>query len=218
MKKTPLSRLSKIGARSRSVVDSWHNGADIEICFYARSLRKAARTLIETLELDQDAGTDWDACPVILLYRQAIEIHLKSLVGEGSNFLVSPTDHITLYKTHSLRWLAQIVCRIVRTVKWESEFTCEGVSSLAGFTALVNELEALDPVSCAVHSSSRGPFGSVPQQLQRVTVVQFARRLDALLVLVDETADALAATWDLRQDEAAGVEFDGGDDFGPTIQ
>lgn len=86
--------------------------------------------------------------------RQAIELRLKAPAGEGSNFLPSPTDSITLYKTHSLRWLAQIVCQIIRKVRWDNEFKCEGVASLAQFSEVVNQLEALDPVSCAVRSSA----------------------------------------------------------------
>jgi hypothetical protein len=80
-------------------------------------------------------------------------------VGEGSNFLPSPTDPLTLAKTRSLRWLAQIVCQIIRAVKWENEFKCEGVASLADFSALIAELEALDPVAVAVRSKHRGRFG-----------------------------------------------------------
>ena len=52
-----------------------------------RSLHNAAKILIGKLEVDQNARTDWDVCPVVLLYRQAPEIHLKSMVGEGSNSL-----------------------------------------------------------------------------------------------------------------------------------
>jgi len=48
-------------------------------------------------------------------------------------------------------------------------------------------------------------------------VVQFAKKLDGLLDLLDVTADGLAATWDQRA-EASGTEFDGGDDFKPMIQ
>ena len=151
-KKPPVLRLPKPKAVAQSDDRSWHNGGDIEIGLYARSLHKAAKTLIATLDLEPNPKTAWDACPVILLYRQAVELHLKALVGEGGNFLPSPTDPITLYKTHSLRWLAQIVCQIIKAVRWENEFKCEGVASLADFSALVDELEALDPVSVAVHS------------------------------------------------------------------
>jgi hypothetical protein len=196
-------------------MESWHNGGDIEIDLYARSLQKAARTLVKSLDLEPNPKTAWDACPVILLYRQALELHLKALVGEGGNFLPSPTDSITLYKTHSLRWLAQIVCQIVKTVRLENEFKSEGIASLGDFSALVNELESLDPVSCAVQSGSRGRDGSVPNQLQPPKVVQYAKRMDALLDLLDVTADALAATWDQR---AAETDFKDGSDFGPAVQ
>jgi hypothetical protein len=191
----------------------WHNGGDIEIMMYARSLHRAAKSLIASLDLQPNPVTAWDACPVVLLYRQAVELQLKALVGEGSNYLPSPTDPLTLYKTHSLRWLAQIVCQIIRAVKWESEFKCEGVSSLANFSALVNELEALDPVACAVRSVSRD--GSVPPQLQPPNVVQFAKNLDGLIDLLDATADALAAEGDLRTDAALEAYWPDGT---PTIQ
>ena len=176
-KKPPVLSFPKTKAVVQSDDRSWHNGGDIEIALYARSLHRAAKTLIETLDLQPNPKTAWDACPVILLYRQSVELHLKALVDEGCNFLPSPTDPISLYKTHSLRWLAQIVCQIVKTVQWENEFKCEGIASLADFSALVNELEALDPVSCAVHSGSRGRDGSVPHQLQPPNVVRLAKKI-----------------------------------------
>jgi hypothetical protein len=91
----------------------------VEIDLYAGSLQRAPKLLIEKLDPRENAKTAWDFGPIILLYSQAIELHLKALVGEGANFLNPPTDPITLYKTHSLRWLAQIVCQIIKTVQWE---------------------------------------------------------------------------------------------------
>jgi hypothetical protein len=215
-KKPPVLRFPKAKAQAEIADRSWHNGGDIEIALYARSLSNAAKILIETLDLKPNPKTAWDACPIILLYRQAVELHLKALVGEGGNFLPSPTDAITLYKTRSLRWLAQIVCQIIKTVRWENEFKCEGVASLADFSGIVNELEALDPVSYAVQSGNRGRAGSVPHQLDPANVVQLAKKLDGLLDLLGVTADALAATWDQRA--AVEDEFQAGDDFEPTIQ
>ena len=217
-KKPPVPRFPSTKAAAHPDDRSWHNGGDIEIVFYARSLRKAAKRLIETLDVDPNLQTAWDACPVVLLYRQAVELHLKSLVGEGSNFLAEPTDHITLYKTHSLRWLAQIVCQIIKTVKWENEFKCEGVSSLADFSALVNELEALDPVAVVVQSKHRGRPGDVPSSLQKSKVLQLVPKLDALLDMLAATADGLAA-WDLQLEGISSeADLDDGGDFKPTIQ
>src|SRR5579872_5189929 len=136
-KKPPILRLAKLKADFQNDDHSWHNGRDIEIGLYARSLHKTAKWLVATLDLEPGLKAAWDACPVVLIYRQCVELRLKVLVGEGSDFLPSPTDPITLYKTHSLRWLAQIVCQIVKAVRWEDEFKCEGVATLADFSAVV---------------------------------------------------------------------------------
>jgi hypothetical protein len=190
--------------------ETWHNGGDAEILRYARSLHKAAGTFVEILTRHQNAGTDWDACPVVLMYRQALEIQLKLLVGEGSNFLKTRTDPISLAGTHSLRWLAQIVCQIIRAVGWEYEFTCEGVSSLAEFSALVNEVEVFDPIARAIRLGAKDP-AAVSEYYRAFDVVQFAKKLDGLLDLLDVTADALSATWDQR------AGFGGGDYFKPVL-
>lgn len=216
-KKSSVSRSVKPKPRTRSTVSSWHNGADVEIRLYAQSLQAAAKTLAEKSELDQNARTDWDACPVLLPYREALKLHLKLLIGEGSNFLPSPTDPITLYKTHSLRWLAQIVCQIIRTVEWEAEFVCDGVASLAEFSALVNELEALDPVTRAIRSSGAGGKDSVSKSYRAFNVVGFAKRMDALLILLDATGDALAATWDQRAEGMGEEKVHTRGGFKPTI-
>ena len=143
-------------------------------------------------------------CPIVLLYRQALEIHLKLTVGEGSNFLKTRTDPISLSGTHSLRWLGQIVCQIIRAVGWENEFICEGVSSLADFTALVSDVESFDPVTRTIRLAvSDGP-DSILQYYRAFDVERFAKTLDGLLDLLDATADALAAMWDQRADFAEG--------------
>jgi hypothetical protein len=209
-KRPSVSRIVRPKENTRGTQSNWHNGADVEIRLYAQSLQNAAKTLVETLELDQNASTISDAAPVLVLYRQALEIHLKL----RSNFLEQQTDPISLYCTHSLRWLAQIVCQIIRTVKWEGDFKCDGMVSLADFSAMVNEVESFDPITRAVHPSRPGVGSSVSQNPQAFSVVGFAKRIDALLDLLDVTADALAATWDQR----AALEIDIGDDFEATVQ
>jgi hypothetical protein len=190
------NRFSKQRRGRRAPARSWHNGADAEIHQYARSLVKAAHTLVENLELNRNGQTAWDACPVILLYREALELHLKALVGEGNGFLPSKTDHISLFSTHSLRWLAQIVCQIVRKIGWEREFTCNGVSSLAEFRAVVDEVESLGPGARVVQAARVTGPDAVTQYYRTFDAAQFAHKMDGLLELLDATADALAAEWD----------------------
>src|ERR1019366_11775 len=206
-KKPPVLRFPKPKTLAPSAERHSHNGGDIEIGFYARSLHKAAKTLIASLDLHPSPKTAWDACPVVLLYREAIELHMKALIDEGSNFLKERTDPLSLAKTHSLRWLAQIVCQIIKAVGWENEFKCEGVSSLADFSALISELEALDPVTRAIRSSRiKGP-NSVSHFYRPFNFVNFARKLDGLLNLLDVTADALAAEWDQRAEVSSKEDY-----------
>jgi hypothetical protein len=53
---------------------SWHNGGDIEIMMYARSLHRTAMNLVASLDMKPNPKTAWDACPVVLLYRQSVEL------------------------------------------------------------------------------------------------------------------------------------------------
>lgn len=110
MKKRFSNRFSKPKAKRRPGIETWHNGADAEIHLYAVALQEAAKSLVATWDPARSPKAAWDVYPIILLYRQTLELRLKALVGEGSSFLRSEADPISLYRTHSLRWLAQIAC------------------------------------------------------------------------------------------------------------
>jgi hypothetical protein len=198
---------SKQSKRLVNEARAWQNGGDIELHLYGRALRRAAKTIIANLDLKPNPVSVWDAAPIILLYRHAMELHLKELVGEGSGLLQNPVDPLTLYKTHSLRWLAQIVCQIIKAVGWEARFICEGVADGVAFSALIGELEAADPVASAVMSIERRRDGSMPPFLQPANVVLLSRRLDAVLDLLDATTDALAAVEATGPSEKSGFGF-----------
>ena len=88
-------------------------------------------------------------------------------------------------------------------------------ASLADFSTLVAELEALDSVAVAVQSRNGRPDRSVPPQLEPSNVVRFEKKLDALIDLLEATADGLAA----KSDQVSGEEtFNAEDDFKPTVQ
>jgi len=220
-KPKPAKRLTKPAPASAAdsyAEHEWHNGGDIEINFYARSLRKAARALLSKFHPhDADPRKDWDACPVLLLYRQALELHLKMFVGEGSNFLERRIDPITLSQTHSLRWLAQIVAQIIKTVKWEDEFKCDGVRNLGDFSILVNDVEALDPVTRVIRTARTEGPDRVTQFYRSFDIVQLGKKLDALLDLLSATTDGLAATWGMKKDGVTEEELLDGLGGGETI-
>jgi hypothetical protein len=109
-----------------------------------------------------------------------------------------------------LSWLAQFVCQIVTALKWEGEFRCEGIETLGDFKAVIEEVNSVDPgfytFRCPVDPRSERSVG------------EFVKKMDAVIGLLESTADALAAEWDLRSGgELTEAEWDGGG-FEPTIQ
>jgi hypothetical protein len=200
---------------SKASVFNWHHSSEDEFCFYARSFHKAAQALVRRLESDKNLRTDWDACPVVFMYRQAVELHLKAIIlGSGANFLPSKPDPAWVYQTHSLRRLLLRVWRVLKAVGWDQHFKCEGVSDLAELRAIFDDLDALDAGSFAFRypvasSEPQAALGQLTFNLQ-----EFAKQMDAVLDLLNATADALAATWDTRDE---GTELDGGNSVPATI-
>jgi hypothetical protein len=84
-----------------------HNIPVMDLFLYARSFHTAAKKLAGALEHDSGPLTDFNACPVVFMYRHAVELHLKALVlGEGGNFLGTKPDTLSIQKTHSVSCLA----------------------------------------------------------------------------------------------------------------
>jgi hypothetical protein len=188
-----------------------HNIPEEYLSLYARSFHKAAKSLAESVLLDANPRDYIDACPIVVMYRDAVELYLKAIVlGEGRNFLATKPDPVSVYKTHSASWLAQFVCQIVTALKWENEFKFEGIENLADFKATVDEVNSVAPGSYAFRLPGE------TEAKGALDVRGFASRMDALLGLLDSTADGLAAEWDLR---AAAIEDEWrGGGFDPTIQ
>lgn len=181
-----------------------------DLALYARSLHRAAKALAGSLRRDGNPVSDVDFSPVVNLYRQALELSLKALVlGDGGNFLVSKPDVISVHKTHSVSWLAQFVSQIVTAVGWQKEFRCEGIEGPDGFKALVESVNSVDPGAYTYRTFVDSEVG--------FDVPEFCRKLDAVLGLLDSTADALAAEWDFKSGSLPELDSDD-DGFGTVIQ
>ena len=190
MKKKPssASRLSVADPVPHKAVLNRRNIPEQDLWLYARSFHTAAKKLAGSLQLDASPLADFDVSPVVFIYRHAVELHLKALVlGDGGNFLATKPDALSVHKTHSVSWLAQFVCQIITALKWENEFKCEGIETLAEFKAVIEELNAVDPGSYVFRllvSTERQD--AIPGQV-KLTIRDFARRMDALLEFLDST-------------------------------
>jgi hypothetical protein len=198
----------------------WHNVPEEEVSLYSRAFRAAAKKMALAVELDPGPFTNFAACPVVFIYRHALELHLKALIlGDGSNFLATKPERMSVSKTHSASWLAQFVCQIVTALNWEKEFRCAGIETLAEFKAFVEDVNSVDPGPYSFRYPASAEAQDSVENNSTFNVREFARRMDALLELLDSTADALAATWD-TQSEAAALDaaLYAGKDIEPTIQ
>jgi hypothetical protein len=220
MRKKPADRLVMSSLEQQPGILDWHNVPEEEFFLYARAFRAAAETLALAVELAPGPSIKFAACPVVFMYRHALELHLKALIlGDGGNFLATKPDRMSVYKTHSVSWLVQFVCQIVTTLKWEKEFRCEGIETLADFKTFVEDINSVDPAPYSFRYPASTDAQDFIENNSTFSVREFARRMDALLELLDSTADAVAATWD-TQSEAVALDaaLYAGKDIEPKIQ
>jgi hypothetical protein len=190
---------------------TWRNVPEKDFHLYARSFHEAAKRLAGTL--DSNSVTTFDVCPVLSAYRKAVELSLKVIVlGEGRKFLPTKPDLMAIHKTRSVSWLAQFVRQIIIALKWEEIFKCEELGGLADFKAVIEEVNDIDPefytFRCPADPTASAAWNHA------TTVRAFIRRLDAVIDLLDNTADALASESDLR---SGSNEWDDGIEFKPLV-
>lgn len=212
MKKRSSGERHSIERQQKKRGVNWRKVPGRDYLLFARAYYSAAKKLARTLDVDPGPIPEFDLCPILWAYRHAIELHLKVIVlGEGSTFLATRPDELSVDKTRSLSWLAQFVTQIVTTLRWEEEFKTEGIASLADFKAVIEEANGID----ATFDAFRCPTDSEAEAVKSA-VVDFVRRLDDVVELLARTADSLAAEWDLRSDPTAlDPDWPGGK---PTIQ
>src|SRR5437879_5650306 len=120
-----------------------------ELAAYARSYHEAGQHLVK-----HKASThyrDPDACPIVFLYRHAVELYLKAIIHCGNSVLrlnnkpIEPDRNI--FTEHRLRVLLKNVKPILRfqrsLTNWgDSHFTC-----FRDGEKVIDELEEFDPSS-----------------------------------------------------------------------
>jgi len=210
-KKSQIGRPARTDPTSRNAFLNSHHISPKDLFLYAWSFHKAAKTLAASFQADANSFVEADASAVVFMYRQALELHLKAIVlGEGGEFLPTKPEPISVSKTHSVSWLAQFVCQIISALKWEKEFRCEGIETLSDFKAVIEQVNAVDPGSY--------DFGLPVDPKSQASVRDFGGKMDALLELVDSTADALAAERDMLSEAAGTKAMWKGGGFKPMIQ
>lgn len=204
MAERPNRRLFQPQRGPQSTTLNWNNGPIREFCRYAEAFHNAAKVLVNSLDLDLNPNSDWNACPVVFLYRHSAELYLKGIVlGDGANFLQAKPDPALVLRTHSLKRLFPFLQDIFNAVSWEGEFDGEGISDMSDLEALIRELDDIDSGSYTFRYPVNTHGDASVKDHFNFSVREFANRMDAVLEFLDTADFGLAAMWDQRAEAIA---------------
>lgn len=126
----------------RSDLDSWFNAClsftPDQLGLYVSGYKHAAEILNKYVLENRVLGYDALVYPIIFLYRQYIELQLKSLIKHGSIVLYSPEKYL---KTHDIKQLWK-QCRKILEKIWP-----EDSESLDEIEEGIYQLSEIDPSS-----------------------------------------------------------------------
>src|SRR5262249_33834689 len=126
------------------VLNYWGNPVN-QFARIADSYRGAATVLREKFEAD--TRSDFDAYPIVFIYRHALELYLKAILLLGNQLSVTTfneelhTDDV--FKSHSLTEHLRVVKAIFAEAGWEEDYPHMGLESPV-FEEVLKELDELD--------------------------------------------------------------------------
>lgn len=164
-----------------------HRASD-EFDFYAQAFHRSAIRIAESL-LSSPGYNDLDACPIIFLYRHALELYLKAIgrIGQTILSLSAAPQEITEKNLlgHKLAGFYPILRKVFSQVGWTWDLDVEGIRSFGEIEELLRDFDSIDEGSYAF----RYPVGtkgedSVPHHFA-VNIPHFCDRMDQLLSVLD---------------------------------
>jgi hypothetical protein len=180
-----------------------------ELAAYGRSYHEAAQHLVK--HIASTHYRDPDACPIVFLYRHAVELYLKAIILWGNSLLRingKPTvTHKNIFKEHRLRVLLKSVKPILRfrnsLDNWEdSHFNCFREAE-----KVIRELEEFDPGSYSFRYpvDTTGKKATLPHHFL-FNVVAFGEKFDHLVnvlswiseMVYEDFQSQAEALWELQ--------------------
>lgn len=158
-------------------LDWYHDPSELYVVGY----KEAADALVETVSR-REGSADSLSFPIVFLYRQYIELRLKSLLRDGTRLL---GQQYTEKSEHRLSPLWNKVKELLLAVWPESEF--------AAGDSLIDQFEKVDPKS----TSFRYPKGlegkhSVNIQTLKINLRNLADVIGALSVVLEGAAGGIS--------------------------
>ena len=181
--------------RQGAVVLNWHGTPQEEFGFFANAFHAAAKELVRPVRENPrfglwGAAQDFQAYPVVFMYRHALELHMKAVLIDGSSMLVV-RRHDPSCREPATRGAQSDVSRPAVGAHLRSLWSGVGISVLITFEIertirkLIGEFSAADDKSFAFRYpvNTKGK-ASLPPDFTFDLVV-FCETLDGLLNALD---------------------------------
>lgn len=161
-----------------------------ELAAYGRSYHEAAQQLVKHMAASH--YRDPDACPIVFLYRHAVELYLKAVIHWGNSLLLlngKPiVQHRNIFTEHRLTVLLKSVKRILKFQKALDNWGDSHFNDFSDVETVIKELEELDPGSYSFRYpiTTKG-HDALPHHFV-FNVIAFGEKFDRLLRILDGTA------------------------------
>ncbi len=192
-----VKRLFAAGDPHGRIALVWSHNPPGELAAWSRCYQASAKELAQSL-LERSFYADREACPIVFLYRHALELCLKALLLEAAELYnkegESPPFSKKVLGDHDLRPLATPLESVFKRFSWRRESKCEKghVPSYDDVLRIVNELDQFDSKSFAfrypIDKSFKLPL--LPHSLD-FNLHDFVLLLDPVLETLQSLVDAV---------------------------
>lgn len=204
------------------VVLNWTGQPVEHLAPFALAYHCAGRKLAEVYGTT-GSYQDFEATPIVFLYRHALELYFKALVLAGTPLLefrgLESMPITKVFASHRLSDFIPTVCAIFRTVGWNWDLEVDWCRTEADFVGFIREIEEVDPGSFTFRYPTKAgsETGSLPSHFS-FNLSEFVERMDSILQSLEgaEIGIKEITQEEFRQAYEARV-YEGGSfpDFGP---
>jgi hypothetical protein len=211
--------LFQAGHSYGNIVLNFQNASNREFGAYARAFHTAGQALFEQM-FDKSGYNDLEGCPIIFLYRHALELYLKAIALHGEVIMqMNGKTLLTnrkILQNHNLHPFFPLLKRTFDAVGWTWDLDIEGLRTFEEVEELLRDFETVDIRSYAFRypvDTKGNP--SVPHHFM-VHMPTFCKRMDALLESLEAALMGLEVTEDSML-EAAYYAQDGVEKFDDAL-
>lgn len=192
-----MSRLFTSRPGSGNVVLNFCNPRE-EFGIFAHAYHSAAQHLVGQMK-GNTGYRDYEAYPILFLYRHALELYLKAIVFKGATLLKllseETIDYSNFFTKHELSSLLPAIQIIWKLVDWDWDFGIEQVKTFEDFSDMVKDLEEIDPSSFSFRYPVDKRFKAVLPHHFCFSLFAFAEHMDPVLQTLDGAVTGLEERW-----------------------